>query len=72
MGIAQIVLDDIKVSGQVVGTYKLFNITSIITDFATIASNNDLSTAESAYSIGSRKSNVHKIKWEWISYKHFY
>jgi len=62
MGIAQIVLDDIKVSGQVIGNYKLFNITSIITDFATIASTNDLSTAESAYSIGSRKSAAQKLK----------
>jgi len=58
MGIAQIVVDDINLSGNdsIVGWYKLYSVNSIL-DFSTIASAADLniSGAESGYSLSSQK-----------------
>lgn len=56
MGIAQIVLDDLNLTGTVVGWYRLYPINSVITDFSTIASVADLSAADSGYSLSSQKS----------------
>ena len=55
MGIAQIVLDDINLAGgsPIVGWYKLYSISSIISDFSAIACLADMSGTESGYSITS-------------------
>jgi hypothetical protein len=54
MGIAQIVLDDIDVANTVVGWYRLYSVSSIITDFSTIATLANMSGTESGYSISSK------------------
>lgn len=56
MGIAQIVLDDCNLTAPVLGWYKLYSVTSIISDFSSIASVADLSATESGYSLASHKS----------------
>jgi hypothetical protein len=58
MGIAQIVLDELNLSSPVVGWYKVYAATSIISDFSTLATTisaetNDLAATESGYSIAS-------------------
>lgn len=56
MGIVQIMMDDCDLANTVVGWYKMYSISSIITDFSTLASVADLSAAESEYSLSSQKS----------------
>lgn len=56
MGLAQITLDDCDLCNTVVGWYKLYPISSIITDFSTLASATDLTAAGSEYSLSSQKS----------------
>lgn len=54
MGVAQIVLDDLNLSSMVIGWYKLYSVTSVITDIMLLASSSiDLSGTESGYSIAS-------------------
>ncbi|RNA23148.1 regulating synaptic membrane exocytosis 2-like isoform X2 [Brachionus plicatilis] len=55
MGIVQIGLDDCRLTERVIGWYKLYPASSIITNFSSIASANDFSQAESGYSISSQK-----------------
>lgn len=56
MGLAQITVDDCDLASTCVGWYKLYPISSIITDFSTLASVADLAAAESEYSLSSQKS----------------
>lgn len=51
MGVAQIVLDDLTLSKTTVGWYKLFPVSSIITDFSAITPASELLAAESSYSM---------------------
>lgn len=57
MGMAQITLDDCDVANNtVVGWYKFYPISSIITDYSMLASVGDLTAAESEYSLASQRS----------------
>ena len=54
MGVAQIVLDDLNLSSMVIGWYKLYSVTSIISDISLMTgSSADLSGTVSGYSIAS-------------------
>ncbi len=52
MGVAQIILDDLTLSKQTSGWYKLFPVSSIITDFSAITPASELLADESCYSMG--------------------
>ena len=53
MGVAQIVLDELNLSESVLGWYKLYSVSSIISDLSVLTSTADLSGTESGYSIAS-------------------
>ncbi len=56
MGVAQILLDELNLTNSVAGWYKLYSVSSIITDFSTITTTADMiGNAESGYSIKSAK-----------------
>jgi regulating synaptic membrane exocytosis protein 2 len=61
IGIAQIVLDDIKLPTMNIGWYKLYSISSIIADIHSMtASVNDLCDTDSSYSFMSDSNNSNK------------
>ena len=51
MGVAQIVLDDLTLTRTTTGWYKLFPVSSIITDFSAITPASELLEADSSYSM---------------------
>ena len=54
MGVAQIVLDELNLSNTIVGWYRLYSVSSIVTDFSTLTPATDLTGTESGYSLASK------------------
>lgn len=55
MGVAQIVLDELNLSNSIIGWYKLYSVSSIVTDFSTLTPATDvLCATESGYSLSSK------------------